>query len=143
VKPALPATEAITGRIAFIRGHKVLLDADLAALYGVPTGRFNEAVRRNLARFPQDFMFQLTDEEQAALRSQFAISNSGRGGRRYLPYAFTEHGASMSWNQDSRGNSPPTTRPSQASSMPSVNSWCRPNRPRSDASGSCRTTEPA
>jgi hypothetical protein len=95
VKPALPATEAITGRIAFIRGHKVLLDADLAALYGVPTGRFNEAVRRNLARFPQDFMFQLTDEEQAALRSQFAISNPGRGGRRYLPYAFTEHGAIM------------------------------------------------
>ena len=78
-----------------LRGQRVMLDADLAALYGVPTGRFNEAVRRNLARFPKDFMFQLTDEEQAALRSQFAISNSGRGGRRYLPYAFTEHGAIM------------------------------------------------
>ncbi len=95
MKPAPPAAETITGRIVFVRGHKVLLDADLAALYGVPTGRFNEAVRRNLARFPQDFMFQLTEKEHAALRSQFAISNIGRGGRRYLPYAFTEHGAIM------------------------------------------------
>lgn len=72
-----------------------MFDADLAALYGITTGRFNEVVRRNLARFPQDFMFQLTDEEHAALRSQFAISNIGRGGRRYLPYVFTEHGAIM------------------------------------------------
>jgi hypothetical protein len=72
-----------------------MFDADLAALYGITTGRFNEVVRRNLARFPQDFMFQLTDEEHTALRSQFAISNIGRGGRRYLPYVFTEHGAIM------------------------------------------------
>lgn len=72
-----------------------MLDADLAALYGITTGRFNETIRRNLARFPQDFMFQLTNEEHAALRSQFAISNIGRGGRRYLPYVFTEHGAIM------------------------------------------------
>jgi hypothetical protein len=94
-KTALVAIEAIASRIVVLRGQRVMLDADLAALYGVPTGRFNEAVRRNLARFPQDFMFQLTEEEQAALRSQFAISNIGRGGRRYLPYAFTEHGALM------------------------------------------------
>lgn len=90
--------EAITHRICVLRGQKVLLDADLAALYGAPTKRFNEQVKRNLARFPADFMFQLTEEEFAALRSQFATSNGqspGRGGRRYLPYAFTEHGAIM------------------------------------------------
>ena len=72
-----------------------MLDADLAALYGIPTGRFNEAVRRNLVRFPAGFMFQLTNQDLAALRSQIAISNIGRGGRRYAPYAFTEHGAIM------------------------------------------------
>ena len=61
------------GRILLLRGQRVMLDADLAALYGIPTGRFNEAVRRNLARFPTDFMFQLTNQELAALRSQIAI----------------------------------------------------------------------
>jgi len=80
--------------IVTIRGHRVILDADLAALYEVPTKRFNEAVKRNAERFPEDFMFQLSKEE-AALRSQFATSNPTRGGRRYLPYAFTEHGALM------------------------------------------------
>ncbi len=88
-------TEAIVQAIQVIRGQKVLLDADLAALYGVETKRFNEQVKRNQQRFPEDFMFQLTEEEFAALRSQNATSNSGRGGRRYLPYAFTEHGAIM------------------------------------------------
>jgi hypothetical protein len=80
-----------------LRGEKVLLDADLAALYGVSTGRFNEQVKRNRVRFPADFVFQLADQELRALRSQFAISNErrGRGGRRYLPLAFTEHGAIM------------------------------------------------
>lgn len=90
--------ESITQRIFVLRGHKVLLDADLARLYGVPTKRFNEQVKRNLARFPSDFMFQVTEDEAAALRSHFATSNgqpSGRGGRRYLPFAFTEHGAIM------------------------------------------------
>ena len=72
----------------------VMLDADLAALYGVPTKRLNEAVRRNAARFPEDFMFQLTAEEAETLRSQFATSK-GRGGRRYIPYAFTELGVAM------------------------------------------------
>lgn len=94
---AMLPLEAITHRIMLVRGHKVLLDSDLAALYGVETKRFNEAVKRNLARFPADFMFQLSAEEFAALRSQFATSNApgGRGGRRYLPRAFTEHGAIM------------------------------------------------
>ena len=68
--------EVITNRIVIMRGQKVLLDSDLAALYGVETKRFNEAVKRNLARFPADFMFQLSAEEFAALRSQFATSNS-------------------------------------------------------------------
>jgi hypothetical protein len=88
----------IERRIVVVRGEKVLLDADLAALYGVTTKRLNEQVRRNLGRFPADFMFQLTDQELGALRSQIATSNAqspGRGGRRYAPYAFTEHGALM------------------------------------------------
>ena len=84
--------------IVAIRGQKVILDRDLAALYGVPTFRFNEAVKRNRRRFPDDFMFQLTTEELASLTSQIAISNTGRGGRRTLPYAFTEHGAVMAAN---------------------------------------------
>jgi len=71
-----------------------MLDADLAELYGVPTKRLNEAVRRNAARFPEDFMFQLTVDEAETLRSQFATSN-GRGGRRYIPYVFTELGVAM------------------------------------------------
>lgn len=88
-------TEYIAQAIRVIRNQKVLLDADLAALYGVETKRFNEQVKRNRARFPDDFMFQLTEAEFAALRSQSATSNTRRGGRRYLPYAFTEHGAIM------------------------------------------------
>ncbi|MDO8413724.1 MAG: ORF6N domain-containing protein [Gallionellaceae bacterium] len=83
--------ETITHHILLLRGQKILLDADLAALYDVPTKRFNEQVRRNLERFPADFMFQLTEEEWAALRSQFATLKPGRGQhRKYLPYAFTE-----------------------------------------------------
>ena len=89
------SVEVLAGRIHLIRGHKVMLDVDLAGLYGVPTKRFNEQVRRNLARFPGDFMFQLSEEEHAALRSQIATSKGERGGRRYAPYAFTEHGAIM------------------------------------------------
>jgi len=88
-------TERIERSILLIRGHKVLLDVDLAALYGVPTKRLNEQVRRNRARFPEDFMFQLTAEEVTSLRSQIATSNKGRGGRRYAPYAFTEQGVAM------------------------------------------------
>jgi hypothetical protein len=72
-----------------------MLDADLAELYGVTTKRLNEQVRRNLSRFPADFMFQLDGQEASALRSQFATSKKGRGGRRYLPYVFTEQGVAM------------------------------------------------
>ncbi|MGC4078121.1 MAG: ORF6N domain-containing protein [Rubrivivax sp.] len=98
----LLATEAIALRIAMVRGQRVLLDADLAALYEVETKRFNEAVRRNLSKFPADFMFQLTTEEWGALRSQLATLDAAPGGRgrhrKYLPYAFTEHGAIMAAN---------------------------------------------
>jgi hypothetical protein len=90
-----PAVESISLSIASLRGLRVILDADLATLYEVPTKRFNEAVKRNAARFPGDFMFQLTAGEWEALRSQIATSNAGRGGRRYRPFAFTEHGAIM------------------------------------------------
>ena len=89
--------EAIEHGIFLIRGHKVMLDSDLAELYGVPTKRLNEQVRRNLRRFPGDFMFQLTPEESKSLRSQFAtLKRGGRGShRKYLPYVFTEQGVSM------------------------------------------------
>lgn len=72
-----------------------MLDSDLAELYEVPTKVFNQAVKRNFERFPSDFMIQLTSEEDLGLRSQSVTSNSGRGGRRYLPYAFTEQGIAM------------------------------------------------
>ena len=91
--PVLP-DEAIASRIYFIRGQKVMLDQDLAELYGVPTKRLNEQVKRNADRFPLDFMFQLTDEEWHILKSQFATSRSW-GGRRKLPQVFTEHGVLM------------------------------------------------
>lgn len=93
-KLALPL-ERIEQRILSIRGQKVMLDVDLARLYRVSTKRLNEQVRRNLQRFPSDFMFQLTVEEYENLRSQFATSKQHRGGRRYLPLAFTEHGVAM------------------------------------------------
>lgn len=82
--------------IYVIRGQKVMLDSDLAELHQVETFNLNEAVKRNLDRFPEDFMFQLTTEEAESLRFQIGISKpGGRGGRRYLPYAFTEHGVAM------------------------------------------------
>jgi len=85
----------IEQRILLIRGERVMLDADLAALYGVQTKNLVKAVKRNIERFPEDFMFQLTPAEFRALRFQFGTSKSARGGRRYAPYAFTEHGAIM------------------------------------------------
>ena len=87
--------EKIEGRILLFRGEKVMLDSDLATLYGVPTRRLNEQVRRNVDRFPEDFMFQLTAEEARAMRSLDAISKAGRGGRRYAPLVFTEQGVAM------------------------------------------------
>ncbi len=93
---SLPAaTETSPIPILTIRGEKVVLDSDLARIYGVTTGRFNEAVKRNLKRFPEDFFFLLTPAEFASLISQIAISKAGRGGRRKLPRVFTEHGALM------------------------------------------------
>ena len=85
-KSVIPV-ERIEKSIFLIRGQKVILDRDLAAIYGVPTFRFNEAVKRNRDRFPEDFMFQLTQEEVETLISQNAMSKPGRGGRRTLPYA--------------------------------------------------------
>ena len=85
----------IERRIYLIRGHKVMIDVDLAELYGVRTRELNQRVQRNLKRFPEDFMFQLTKEEADALRSQFVISKGRHGGRRYSPYAFTEPGVAM------------------------------------------------
>ena len=93
-------TERIERSILLIRGHKVVLDADLAELYGVETGALVRAVKRNIERFPSHFMFQLTQEEwDEALRCQIGISKrEGRGGRRYAPYAFTEHGSLQAAN---------------------------------------------
>lgn len=92
VKSILPV-EAISQQIFLIRGLKVMLDSDLAELYQVSTKSLNQAVKRNLRRFPSDFMFELTKKEFEDLRSQFVTSSSG--GRRYLPYVFTEHGVAM------------------------------------------------
>lgn len=100
--------ENLASLICFVRGERVLLDADLAVLYGVPTKALNQAVKRNRERFPADFMFQLTAEEWAALRSRIVtsktsapgmrpqtVTSSSRGGTRYPPYAFTEQGVAM------------------------------------------------
>jgi hypothetical protein len=85
----------ISRSIVILRGHKVLMDEDLAALYGVEVRVLVQAVKRNVKRFPEDFMFQLTAVEWAALRSQNVTSKPSRGGRRYAPYAFTEQGVAM------------------------------------------------
>ena len=98
--PARPPATAVTAErvgqfILIIRRQRVLLDEDLAALYGVETRSLLQAVKRNLGRFPPDFMFELSKAEWTALRSQFVTSKTGRGGRRYAPYAFTEQGVAM------------------------------------------------
>ncbi len=85
----------IENKIFVIRGQRVMLDADLAFLYGVETKVLNQAMKRNIERFPDDFMFQLTVEETSNLRSQFVTSSLGHGGKRKLPYVFTEHGVAM------------------------------------------------
>jgi phage regulator Rha-like protein len=91
--PATIPMERITSKIHLIRGHKVMLDRDLAELYGVETKALKQAVRRNIVRFPEDFMFELTKDEFEILRSQ--IVTSSWGGRRYAPCAFTEQGVAM------------------------------------------------
>lgn len=95
--PALPL-ESIEQRIYTVRGQRVMLDADLAAVYGVVTGHLNRAVKRNAARFPDDFVFQLTPQEVENWICQIGISSSGHGGRRQPTWAFTEHGAVMAAN---------------------------------------------
>ena len=90
VPPAL-----ISQKIFFVRGTRVMLDADLARLYGVATKNLNKAVKRNASRFPSDFMFQLSPKELHSLGFQSGTSKPGRGGRRYVPYAFTEQGVAM------------------------------------------------
>ena len=91
----MPA-EVIQQKILLIRGQRVMLDSDLARLYSVTVKRLNEQVKRNIKRFPQDFMFQLSEEEYHSLRSQFATLKQGRGRhRKFLPYVFSEHGAIM------------------------------------------------
>ena len=96
-KNLIASVEQIESQIFLVRGQRIMLDENLAALYEVETKRLNEQVRRNKERFPEDFMFQLTAEEYTNLKSQIATSNNpaGRGGRRSLPHAFTEHGAIM------------------------------------------------
>jgi ORF6N domain len=94
--PIAVSAEEIEQRIYVVRGQRVMLDIDLAQLYGVPTGALNQSVSRNAARFPDDFAFRLTLQEVSNLKSQFVISSSGHGGRRRaLPRAFTEQGVAM------------------------------------------------
>src|SRR5260370_23803692 len=88
-------TSAVDSRILFLRHQRVILDADIAELYGVPVRQLNQKVKRNQERFPSDFVFQLTAKEDEILRSQIVTSRDTHGGRRYRPFAFTEHGAIM------------------------------------------------
>ena len=92
---AIVPTALISQKILFVRGTRVMLDADLARLYGVATKNLNKAVKRNASRFPTDFMFRLSSKDQQSLRFQTGTSNLQRGGRRYAPYAFTEQGVAM------------------------------------------------
>lgn len=97
-KKSATLTVHIDAVIHTVRGERVILDSDLARVYGVSTKALNQTVKRNLDRFPSDFLIPLTKEEWATLRSQFVTSKETRGGRRYLPFAFTEHGAVMAAN---------------------------------------------
>jgi hypothetical protein len=92
---AIVPTALINQKIFFVRGTRVMLDADLAQLYGVATKNLNKAVKRNASRFPSDFMFQLSSKDLHGMRFQFGTSKPGRGGRRFAPYAFTEQGIAM------------------------------------------------
>ena len=94
-RAAISIARRVDSRILLLRGRRVILDSDLAELYAVPAKRLNQQVTRNALRFPADFRFRLSRTEYANLRLQFATSSLGHGGRRYLPYVFTEHGAVM------------------------------------------------
>jgi ORF6N domain len=95
VKKRTTLASAVESRILLLRHQRVILDTDIAELYGVPVKVLNQQVKRNRERFPADFVFRLTSKEDEVLRSQVVTSKQGRGGRRYAPYAFTEHGAIM------------------------------------------------
>lgn len=94
-KTAIVLAKRVSSKILILRNQKVILDADLAELYGVPVRQLNQQIKRNSNRFPADFRFSVTADEYENLRSQNVISSSSHGGRRYLPNAFTEHGAIM------------------------------------------------
>ena len=94
-KTAVALANRVSSKILVLRNQKVILDTDLAELYGVPVKQLNQQIKRNRSRFPEDFLFTLTKPEYETLRSQIVTSKPGRGGRRYLPHAFTEHGAIM------------------------------------------------
>jgi phage regulator Rha-like protein len=94
-KDAIVPSALISQKIFFVRGARIMLDADLARLYGVATKNLNKAVKRNVSRFPMDFMFRLSSNELLNLRFQSGTSKRGQGGRRYAPYAFTEQGIAM------------------------------------------------
>lgn len=95
IETAIVTQDQVERKIYFIRGHKVMLDSDLASLYGVMTANLNKAAKRNIDRFPDDFMFQLSQTESESLIFQIGISKTGRGGRRSQPYVFTEQGVAM------------------------------------------------
>jgi hypothetical protein len=143
------AVELIERRIYVIRGQKVMLDSDLAELYQVTTGNLNLAVRRNTARFPQDFMFQLTNEEHQSLLLQIARAKTGRGGRQTPPYAFTEHGLAMlsSVLNSERAAQTRTAGHPQSSGGKTRNRRANPEAPRRSPGGSrpgrAETKEPA
>src|SRR6266481_1900218 len=94
-KAALTLAKRVDSRILFLRGQKIILDSDLAALYGVEVKHLNQQIKRNRKRFPGDFLFRISAREFEILRSQIVTSSDGHGSRRYLPHAFTEHGAIM------------------------------------------------
>lgn len=94
-KQEMQAVQLIEKKILMVRGLRVMIDSDLAELYGVPVKMLIRSVNRNIERFPNDFMFQLSTNEMKSLRYQFGTSNKGRGGRRYLPYVFSENGVAM------------------------------------------------
>ncbi len=106
VDQVIMPVDQIVATILEIRGMKVIFDNDLARLYGVTTKRLNQQVNRNQDRFPEDFMFQMTEDEYESLRLQIATSNIGRGGRRYPPFVFTEHGAVMAASGSDRPSIP-------------------------------------
>jgi phage regulator Rha-like protein len=95
LKPSIVPSALISQKIFFLRGTRIMLDADLAQLYGVATKNLNKAVKRNANRFPSDFMFRLSSKEMRNLRFQIVTSRGAHGGRRYAPYAFTEQGVAM------------------------------------------------